>query len=57
MIEYKLMVFNRWWELDEKNFIPRPDDFDRLSFKIDGVEYSKWNDKFQHAWLIHELKK
>lgn len=46
-----------WYELTEKGFVPREDDFKRLIFKINGLEYSTWSDKFQHAWLIHKLKK
>lgn len=63
MIEYRLLCNagieeqQTSWRRAHFHFKPRPNDFERLYFRINGSVYLKWDDDFTAAVMWHNLKK
>lgn len=64
MIEYRLAEYSTYtseelpmksWTVIPQVFKPRPDDFNNLDFKINGVVYHEWNEEFETALIWDKL--
>lgn len=58
MIEYLRIDFSQpagWYELNEKDFVPKESDFRMVNFRINNAVFEEWSDEFQHAWLLEKL--
>ena len=57
MFEYGQIGTNfSGWNIIPPHFSPREDDFNRLHFRINGTEYTKYNKEFKAAVMWYTLK-
>ena len=60
MIEYLRIDFSPpagWYELDEKDFVPKEADFVSLHFRINDAVFNEWSTEFEQAWIMEKLQR